>query len=148
MGKKITVLYGTETGNSESLADELAKAAKAKGHDVDLSPASKKTLADLKTIENCVLVISTWGDGDAPADAEKFCESVYTAEEDEVKLDKMRFHVIALGDKSYVDFCGCGRRLDGHLERLGATRFLERKDFDTDFQDHFLAWKDEVLKVI
>jgi sulfite reductase (NADPH) flavoprotein alpha-component len=146
MGKKITVLYGTETGNSESLADEFAKAAKAKGHDVELSAASQKNINDLKSIENCVVVISTWGDGDAPADAEKFCETLYTAEEDEVKLDKLRFHILALGDKSYVDFCGCGRRLDGHLERLGATRFLARKDLDTDFQDHFSAWKDEVLK--
>ena len=60
----------------------------------------------------------------------------------------MRFHVLALGDKSYVDFCGCGRRLDGHLERLGANRFMERRDLDTDFQDHFSAWKDEVLKAI
>ena len=85
MGKKITVLYGTETGNSESLADEFAKAAKAKGHDVELAAASQKNINDLKSIENCVVVISTWGDGDAPADAEKFCETLYTAEEDEVK---------------------------------------------------------------
>lgn len=60
MGKKITVLYGTETGNSESLADEFAKAAKAKGHDVELAAASQKNINDLKSIENCVVVISTW----------------------------------------------------------------------------------------
>ncbi|MCH2227377.1 MAG: flavodoxin domain-containing protein [Candidatus Caenarcaniphilales bacterium] len=148
MGKKIAVLYGTETGNSEGVADEFAKAAKSKGHEVELGSIADKSLDDLKNFETSVFVISTWGDGDPPGDAEGICNNLFTSEADELKLDKMRFHVLALGDKSYVDYCGCGRRLDGHLERLGASRFLDRKDLDTDFEDHVDAWKDEVLKVI
>ena len=148
MSKKISVIYGTETGNSEGVADEFAKAAKSKGFEVELASISDKSLDDLKNMETSIFVISTWGDGDPPGDAETICNNLFTSEADELKLDKMRFHVLALGDKSYVDYCGCGRRLDGHLERLGATRFKDRTDLDTDFEDHVGSWKDDVLKVI
>ena len=145
MGKKISVIYGTETGNSEAMAHDFAKAAKVKGFETELGSISDKSLDDLKKLESSVFVISTWGEGDPPGDAEGICNNIFTAEVDELKLTNMKFHVLALGDTNYVDFCGCGRRLDGHLERLGATRIMDRRDLDTDFEDHFDSWKDELL---
>lgn len=148
MAKKISVLFGSETGNSEGLAEEFANEAKKKGLEVDFAALSSKTTEDLKSIETLITVISTWGEGDPPADAEKFCDKLFTTPNGEVDLSHMKHHILALGDKNYVDYCGCGRRLDSHLERLGSKQFKARVDMDTDFDDHYPKWKDEVLSTL
>lgn len=44
-GKKVAVLYGSQTGNAQSIAEALAEDAKSKGYSVTLAPLNKwKTL--------------------------------------------------------------------------------------------------------
>jgi sulfite reductase (NADPH) flavoprotein alpha-component len=148
MSKKLAVLFGSETGNSEGLAEAFAEEAKGKGFEVDFGPLSAKKPEELKALDTLITVISTWGEGDPPADAEKFCDKFFTTPDGEVDLTGLKHHILALGDKSYDDFCGCGRRLDGHLERLGSAQFKERTELDTDFDDHFDKWKNEVFAAL
>jgi len=141
----LTVLYGTESGNCEELADKLVKATKKKG-----LKASMKNLADLKPadlagFEQMAVIISTWGDGEAPEAAEGFYNAFLKEAPD---LKGTRFSVCALGDTSYEKYCEIGKVFDSRLETLGSERMTVREDCDVDFDDSFAAWLDRVLEKV
>lgn len=141
----LTVLYGTESGNSEALADKTVKAAKKNGW-----KASMKNLADLKPsdlakFEQMAVIISTWGDGEPPEAVESFYEAFLKEEPD---LSGTRFTVCALGDTSYEQFCETGKVFDSRLEALGSQRMTERQDCDVDFDEAFEAWQGRLFEKV
>ena len=134
---KLTVLYGTESGNSEQLADRAVKEAKKRGFKAVMKNMSDLAPADLAKTENLLVIVSTWGDGDAPETAVAFHKAFM---EQDVKLDGVKFSVCALGDTSYEKFCEIGKQFDARLEKLGATRVAPRADCDVDYEDTYSAW--------
>ena len=141
VSKKITILYGTESGNSEELADKLAKDAKKKGHKVSVSNMSEFKPADLTKCETLLVVVSTWGEGDPPEAAEEFHEQFMSLKAD---LSKLEYSVCALGDTSYDKFCKIGIDFDTHLAKLGAKSIAARVDCDVDFDASFANWSASV----
>ncbi len=145
----LNVLFGTESGNSEKLATSIELTAKevvkqagdALKFDVVRKNLKDVKVEDLAAMEYAVVVISTWGEGDPPGSAEKFCKSLYTASSPD--LSKMKYAVLAMGDKAYQDFCGCGRRVDESLAKLGAKAVVPRQDMDLDFASGFEKWEVE-----
>jgi sulfite reductase (NADPH) flavoprotein alpha-component len=134
---KLTVLYGTESGNSEELADRAVKAAKKKGFKAVMKNMSEIAPADLAGLENLLVIVSTWGDGEAPETAVSFHKAFMTGD---VKLGGVKFSVCALGDTSYEKFCEIGKQFDARLEVLGAQRIAPRMDCDVDFEDSYTEW--------
>jgi len=139
---KLTVLYGSESGNSEKLADLSAKSAKKRGFQATVKNMADLTPADLAKIENLLVIVSTWGDGDPPESATTFHKQLMS---DTLKLPKLRFSVCALGDTSYAQFCQIGKEVDARLESFGATRISPRQDCDLDFEEPHRAWLDAAL---
>ncbi len=139
--RKVTVLYGTESGNSEELADQVFKAAKQKGFKSSLVNMSEAKLSDLKEAGTLLVVVSTWGEGEPPEAAEEFYQQLM---EGGVSLEGVEFSVCALGDTSYDQFCQTGKDVDAQLEKLGAVRIADRVDCDVDFDDSFAAWSQDV----
>lgn len=140
--KKITLVYGTETGNSKSLAIQLAGIAKKKGVAVKLAGLDQYRVSDLTKEENFFVVISTQGEGDPPLLAQKFCDYIMQNQPD---LKKMKFGVLALGDSSYAQFCKTGEDVDARLEALGAHRALPLKKCDVEYEADALHWIDNVI---
>ena len=140
--KKITLVYGTETGNSKSLAVQLAGIAKKKGVMVKLAGLDQYRVTDLAKEEYFFVVISTQGEGDPPLLAQKFCDYIQQNEPD---LKKMKFAVLALGDSSYAQFCKTGEDVDARFEALGAQRVLPLKKCDVDYETDALHWIDNVI---
>lgn len=134
---KLTVLYGTESGNSEELADRTVKAAKKKGFKAVMKNMSDIAPADLAKAENLLVIVSTWGDGEAPETAVSFHKSFM---EEDVKLTGVKFTVCALGDTSYEQFCEIGKQFDVRLEKLGAERVAPRVDCDVDYEESYEEW--------
>lgn len=134
---KLTVLYGTESGNSEELAACAVKEAKKHGVKAVMKNMSELAPADLATVSNLLVIVSTWGDGEPPETATSFYKAFMDSE---VSLSEVRFSVCALGDSSYEKFCQTGKDIDARLESLGATRVADRQDCDVDFEDSFNAW--------
>ena len=143
---ELTVLYGTESGNSETLADLTVKAAKSSGFKAKAVNMADIKVAKLKGIENLLVIISTWGEGDPPETAVDFCEAFMG--EKAPKLEGTRFSVLGLGDTSYEEFCKMGIDFDARLETLGARRIYDRVDCDVDYDDDFAKWHKGALAVL
>lgn len=134
---KLTVLYGTESGNAESLADRAVKDAKKKGFKAVMKNMADISPADLAKEENLLVIVSTWGDGDAPETAVSFHKEFMAAD---LKLAGVKFSVCGLGDTSYEKFCEIGKQFDARLEQMGAKRVSPRADCDVDYEDAFSEW--------
>lgn len=145
LNKKITLAYGTETGNSKKLATQLAGIAKKKGIGVKLAGLDQYRFTDLTKEEYFFVVISTQGEGEPPLLAKKFYDQLH---EQAVELKKMKFGVLALGDTSYAQFCKTGEDIDARLEALGAHRMLPLKKCDVDYEEDSLHWIDNVATVL
>ena len=137
----MTVLYGTESGNSETLADRAVKAAKKRGFQAVMKNMADLSPADLAKIPNLLVIVSTWGDGEPPETATAFYKEFMTAD---LALSNVRFSVCALGDTSYEKFCQTGKDIDARLAALGATRVADRQDCDVDYEEGFLGWLEQL----
>ena len=140
-GAQLTILYGSQTGNGERLAEELCEQAQARGFATTCASLAEFKPAALKRVTHAVFVVSTHGDGDPPDDAELFYE--YLVSGRMPQLDKLQYTVLALGDSSYANFCQTGREFDGGLADLGASRFLPLTEFDLDYDA--AAWHESVI---
>ncbi|RYD24647.1 MAG: sulfite reductase [NADPH] flavoprotein alpha-component, partial [Verrucomicrobiaceae bacterium] len=139
----LTVLYGTESGNSEKLADLSAKKAKQAGFRAVVKNMADIAPADLAKMTNLLVIVSTWGEGDPPETAVAFHKALMS---ESPPLSGLRYSVCALGDTSYVNFCQTGKDVDARLESLGAERIFPRQDCDLDYEDLHAAWLDSALK--
>ena len=143
----VLILFGSQTGNAEGLAKKIKVAAEKTGGLVPrLLDMAKYDAADLPKENNLLLVTSTWGEGDPPDNAAGFMDKL--AADEFPRLEALRYSVLALGDRNYEDFCGCGRKLDERLAALGARRVLARQDCDTDYDAPAKAWLDAVLPIL
>ena len=71
---------------------------------------------NLKKVQNLLIIVSTYGEGDAPDNALSFHEFLHGKRAP--KLDHLNFSVLALGDSSYEFFCQTGKEFD---QRLGGA---------------------------
>jgi sulfite reductase (NADPH) flavoprotein alpha-component len=135
----VAVLFATQTGTAERLAKKLAKAANARGYDANARELGKLSVDDLAKMEHALLIASTHGDGEPPDAARAFAASLAGATG--TPLAKMRFSVLALGDRNYATFCKFGVDLDERLVALGGQRLAPRVDCDVDPAKPFDAWQ-------
>src|ERR1700722_3717160 len=139
---RITIAYGTETGNSKKLAADFAARAKKKGVQAKLVGLEQYRLNDLSKEEYFLTVISTQGDGEPPAAAKKFYDHIHRGE---LKLERMKYSVLALGDTAYPLFCKAGEDVDQQLQKMGGQRILSLQKCDTDYEAEAGSWFDRIL---
>jgi len=140
------VLWASQTGNGELLAERCAERLRGAGLDVQLSCMDAISPLQLQGAASVVLIASTFGDGDAPDSAAAFWHALQG--EQGAHCAELRYAVLALGDSSYDQFCGFGRKLDQRLAELGGRRLLQRVDCEPDFDDAFAAWLDALLPTL
>lgn len=142
---KITIAYGTETGNSKKLASDFAAKAKRSGINAKLVSLDQYRMNDLPKEEYFLTIISTHGEGEPPAAAKKFYDHIHT---NGFKTEKLKYGVLALGDTSYPLFCKAGEDVDEQLQKVGGERIVSLVKCDTDYQIEAETWFEEVLKKI
>ena len=142
-GEKITILFGTETGNAKRLAELLAARAQAVGVQTNIQDMLTYGRAQLRRDRVIVLIVSTHGDGEPPDSARVLLASLTDGPVPD--LHGSRFAILALGDASYPKFCQAGKAFDIALASAGAERLLPRVDCDVDYEEDALRWMEQVL---
>jgi sulfite reductase (NADPH) flavoprotein alpha-component len=144
--RDITVLYGSETGNAQSLAELLDQRLTENGYTVTLSSMDAFKTKELKKVEDLFIVSATHGEGDPPDNAITFHEFLHSRKAP--KLEGLRYSVLALGDESYEFFCQTGKDFDARLAELGGERLTDRVDCDLDFDEPAENWMQNVLAAL
>jgi len=146
VAEPLTILYATESGNSERLALDAAKAARRLGFKPTLVDMAELDVANLAKVKRLVVVAATWGEGEPPARAARAYAELMA--DKAPRLDGVEFGVLALGDTAYADFCTIGKAIDERLAALGGKRVAERVDCDLDFAEPASRWIETTLKTL
>ncbi|WP_027014838.1 sulfite reductase subunit alpha [Comamonas composti] len=112
-GPAVLVAYASQTGQAEALAHESARVLHEAGCAVRLMSLQEITQADLRACAHSLWVVATCGEGDAPDQALGFVRRMLDKPLD---LEGHEAHVLALGDREYVQFCAFGLRVQAWLE--------------------------------
>lgn len=144
--RAITLLYGSETGNAQGLAEIFEERLSNIGHNVTLKAMDEFKPKNLKNVEDLFIITSTQGEGDPPDNAAELHEFIHGRKAP--KLEGVRFSVLALGDQTYEFFCQTGKDFDKKLEELGAERLYERVDCDVDYEEDAEKWMANVINTI
>ncbi len=141
--QRLTVVYGSQTGNARRAAEALAQQAEAAGLSVRLLRADAYPQRELAQERLLYLVISTQGEGDPPDDSIGLVE--FLRGKRAPKLPELKYAVLGLGDSSYADFCGIAQRLDERLAELGGSRLLPAGLADLDIDTIAAPWREQAL---
>ncbi|MFB6802925.1 assimilatory sulfite reductase (NADPH) flavoprotein subunit [Peribacillus butanolivorans] len=143
ISKEVTILYGSQTGNAQGLAENAARKLEGNGFQVTTSSMSDFKVNNLKKVQNLLIAVSTHGEGDPPDNTLSFHEFLHGRRAP--SLGDLRFSVLALGDSSYEFFCETGKQFDKRLEELGGTRLFPRMDCDLDYDEPAAEWLEGVI---
>jgi len=142
---KLTILYGTHTGRSKTIASALAEKIAGLGAEVQTFALDDYKTRQLPTETNVVFIVSTHGEGEPPAMAEDFYS--FITGKRAPKLPNLNYAVVALGDKSYKLFCKTGIDIDQALSGLGSNSMLPVLKLDVDFEDEISQWINEFTQL-
>jgi len=137
-GMAVTILWGSQTGNSQALGKKLSKSLTAKGYCPTLRDMAEVSSADLAELTNVLIITSTYGDGEPPDNAAALHAELGAA--DAPPLASVNFAVLALGDSNYPDFCKCGHDFHERLTALGAKPLIPIVESDVDYDKPFASW--------
>ncbi len=138
------VVYASQTGSAEFLAGRTAATLSTSGlhaHAIDIGALDANLLASATRV---LFIVSTYGEGDAPDSAAGFAQNVMA---DAPDLAHLHYGVLALGDRSYTNYCGFGRGLDAWLQARGAQPLFDRIDVDKGAPDAIAAWQHQLSHV-
>jgi sulfite reductase (NADPH) flavoprotein alpha-component len=142
----ITVVYGSQSGNSARVAADVKAHAEAKGLAVRVKSMDEYRPSDLRAEKKLLIVVSTQGEGEPPDTGKELHEFLHGRKAG--KLEGLRYSVLALGDSSYEHFCKTGRDFDARREALGGERAHPRIDCDVDYDDAAAQWIEGALAAL
>lgn len=145
LGAPWLIAFASQTGTAEALAWQTAKSLHAAGIAAQVAGLGALTLAQLQAAEHALFVVSTYGEGDPPDNAAPFARKLMS---DTPQLAHLRFGLLALGDREYVDFCGFGRMLEAWLKRCGAEPMFDRIDADNLDAAALRRWREQLGRTV
>ncbi|WP_437880407.1 flavodoxin domain-containing protein [Pseudomonas sp. LRF_L74] len=115
----VQILFGTESGNAELVAEDIAQAVADTPVRVQVRDLIDLDPAELDPTVFYLLICSTHGEGELPSGAQPFAAALETLQPN---LQGLRFAAFGLGDSSYAHYSRGVERLAEQLQRLSAER--------------------------
>nr|WP_221247875.1 sulfite reductase subunit alpha [Brevundimonas basaltis] len=137
----LLVAFASQTGQAEELAWMTASSLSEAGVPARVVPLGDLEPAQLRAAGRVLIIASTTGEGDGPDAVSWFSRQYMTAPAD---LAGLSFALLALGDRTYADFCGFGRALDSWLQRSGATPLFDRVEVDNSDPGAIRHWQHQL----
>lgn len=138
----VLVVFASQTGTAEQLAWQTAQSLRSGGLVVRVLPAGQLTDADLLATRLALFVASTTGEGDAPDDASALARQLGSS--DSAALPDLRFGVLALGDRSYQQYCAFGHALHAWLCRRHAQPLFDAIEVDNGDEGALRHWQHQL----
>ncbi|HHW7508094.1 TPA: diflavin oxidoreductase [Mannheimia haemolytica] len=131
----IHIAYGSESGNAEKLAQQLAIQPFLLPYSPTLSTLNETDLSQLSAESLLLIVTSSFGDGEPPENADEFAEKL-----ENLTACNLQYAIFGLGDITYDKFCGYSKQLDSLLQQKQAKAVIARVDADLNYQEIFKQW--------
>ena len=143
---KLTILYGSQTGNTEGVAEQLAQQANNNGIEASVVDMADYKPRQLKNEQYLAVLTSTHGEGEPPDNAIDLYEFLNSKKAPGLK--GLQYSVLSLGDSSYEYYCQTGKDFDQRLTELGATAIVPRTDCDVDYDDLAEKWINDLIQAL
>lgn len=146
----VLILYGSQRGTAERTAESIVSQMPEKlsaeaiatltdqSVDVEVVPklmTLNDFIADPEWTRLVVIVVSSFGAGDAPMNARQFrkwCDRAQATQNGNRILSGIRFAMLGLGDSYYKTYMGNPKAIEAGLLAAGAERVGERGEADAD----------------
>jgi sulfite reductase alpha subunit-like flavoprotein len=145
MPTPLLILYATVTGNAEACARNIADAARPLGYEPRVWSVDGFDVNQLASETAVLFVVSTFGEGEPPHDAIEFWDELQAYRG---SLANLSYGLYAIGDSTYVEFCGFGRKLDTELVAKGAQPIVDRSENDIEYDAGLPAFCASVFAVL
>ncbi|MGO2770065.1 PepSY domain-containing protein [Pseudomonas taetrolens] len=133
--------FASQSGFAEQLAWQTAGQLQAAGLPVRVQPLAAIKEEDLQNAGNALFVVSTFGDGEAPDSARGFERKVLGQPLD---LSRLKYSVLALGDRQYPHFCGFATRIQQWLSERGASALFAPVQVDSGDAQALHHWQQQL----
>ena len=137
----LLVVYASQTGYAEQIAKQTAQALQTANIPSRVRSLADLSVEELSAAERALFVVSTYGEGDPPDAGLPFVNSVMSHSP---ALSRLAYGVLALGDRTYRNFCGFGKTLDGWLRRQCAVPMFDLVEVDNADEAALLHWQRHV----
>ncbi|CAI6336944.1 unnamed protein product [Periconia digitata] len=128
--RRALVLYGSETGNAQDVAEELGKMAQRLRFDTEVAELDAVGPKQLLQYAVVLIAISTTGQGELPTNSQTLWKTLRSTRLRPGCLQPLRFASFGLGDSSYPKFNWAHRKLYNRLVQLGAHPICNRGESD------------------
>jgi sulfite reductase (NADPH) flavoprotein alpha-component len=123
---ELLIAYASQGGKAQRLAERSCAQLLASGMPARCIALNQLSSTQLTSLERLLLVVSTYGDGEAPDNGARFERALQSRP----ALPQLRFAILALGDSGYPQFCAFGQRLQQRLQALKAQPMFDLLSVD------------------
>ena len=137
----LLVLYGSNLGSAEDLAQRIAEDGTAHGFSATVAPLDE--YVERLPREGVVVLVSASYNGTPPDNAAAFCAWLQDPQLAPDALRGITYTVFGCGNRDWAaTYQAIPKLLDRELERHGASRCYQRGEGDAsdDFDGQFLSW--------
>lgn len=134
----LPIVFASQTGFAAQLALQTADTLRLAGVPTRLHALGELDAQQLQGFRRALFLVSTTGEGDAPDSAAGFERRILARD---LPLPDLRYGVLALGDRDYVEFCGFGHRLDAWLRHQGALPLFDLVEVDNGDDGALRHWQ-------
>ncbi|KAI9554070.1 hypothetical protein GHT06_019342 [Daphnia sinensis] len=119
----LLLIYGSQTGQSKSIAEDIKTKAESLNYDVEMM--SMDDSVEKVLLSDWLHVLLWTGDGDPPENAGIFWRKIRSKNLDNDYLCHLEYALLGLGDTNYTTFLGYPKSVEKQLQKLGAKQFYK-----------------------